>query len=101
MVVVFGAGAIGGFIAGALAHSGVETGVVARGDHLKAIKQHGLRIESVLGRFEARVTASNDLRDFDNPAFVLLTCKSHQWHGVLPQFDQAVNAAAPIATLLN
>jgi 2-dehydropantoate 2-reductase len=101
MVVVFGAGAIGGFIAGALARSGVQTGVVARGDHLKAIKQHGLRIESVLGRFEARVAASNDLRDFDAADYILLTFKSHQWHGVLPQFEKVVKAGATIVTLQN
>ncbi|HET9392683.1 MAG TPA: 2-dehydropantoate 2-reductase [Candidatus Rubrimentiphilum sp.] len=100
MVVVFGAGAIGGFIAGALARSGIEVGVVARGRHLEAIKQHGLQIESVLGNFEARVAASNDLRDFD-ATYVLLTFKSHQWHGVLPQFEKAVKSGATIVTLQN
>ena len=101
MVVVFGAGAIGGFIAGALARSGVPVGVVARGDHLKAIQRHGLRIESVLGRFEARVAASNDLREFDDAAYVLLTFKSHQWHGLLPQFEKAIQSGATIVTLQN
>ncbi len=101
MVVVFGAGAIGGFIAGALARFGTQVGVVARGDHLKAIRQNGLQIESVLGRFEARVSASNDLREFDNVAYVLLTFKSHQWHGVLPQFEKAIKSGATIVTLQN
>jgi len=101
MVVVFGAGAIGGFIAGALARSGVQVGVVARGEHLKSIRQNGLQIESVLGRFEARVWASSDLREFDDVAYVLLTFKSHQWHGVLPQFAKAIESGATIVTLQN
>jgi 2-dehydropantoate 2-reductase len=101
MVVVFGAGAIGGFIAGALARSGVQVGVVARGNHLKAIQQHGLQIESVLGRFEARVAAAEDLREFDDVAYVLLTFKSHQWRGVLPQFEKAIKSGATIVTLQN
>ncbi len=101
MIVVFGAGAIGGFIAGALARSGIETGVVARGAHLKAIREHGLRIESVLGTFEARVAAAGALREFDDPAYVLLTFKSHQWHGALPQLEKAVRSGATFVTLQN
>ncbi len=101
MIVVFGAGAIGGFIAGALARSGVEVGVVARGAHLAAIRKNGLQVESVLGNFEARVRAAADLREFEDPQYVLLTFKSHQWGGVLPQFDQAVRSGASFVTLQN
>jgi 2-dehydropantoate 2-reductase len=101
MIVIFGAGGIGGFIAGALARSGVEVGVVARGAHLAAIREHGLRIESSLGNFEARVNAASDLREFDAPEYVLLTFKSHQWHGVLAQFEKAVKSGATFVTLQN
>ncbi len=101
MIVIFGAGAIGGFIAGALARSGIETGVVARGAHLGAIRERGLQIESVLGSFEARVRAEGDLREFDDPQYVLLTFKSHQWHDALPQFEKAVRSGATFVTLQN
>jgi 2-dehydropantoate 2-reductase len=101
MIVIFGAGGIGGFIAGALARSGVETGVVARGAHLAAIREHGLHIESSLGNFEARVNAASDLREFDAPEYVLLTFKSHQWHGVLEQFEKAVQSGSTFVTLQN
>jgi 2-dehydropantoate 2-reductase len=101
MIVVFGAGAIGGFIAGALARSGAQVGVVARGAHLTAIRRNGLQVESVLGNFEARVRAAADLREFEDPHYVLLTFKSHQWGGVLPQFDKAVRSGATFVTLQN
>lgn len=101
MIVIFGAGAIGGFIAGALARSGADVGVVARGAHLAAIQRDGLHIESVLGDFQARVPAVSDLREFENPAYVLLTFKSHQWAGVLPQFDSAARSGATFVTLQN
>ena len=101
MIVIFGAGAIGGFIAGALARSGAEVGVVARGDHLAAIRKNGLHVESVLGNFEARIPAASDLREFENPKYVLLTFKSHQWSGALPQLDRALRAGATIVTLQN
>ncbi len=101
MIVIFGAGAIGGFIAGALARSGAEVGVVARGDHLGAIRKNGLQVESVLGNFEAQVPAAADLREFDDPQYVLLTFKSHQWGGVLPQFEKAAKSGAIFVTLQN
>jgi 2-dehydropantoate 2-reductase len=101
MIVIFGAGAIGGFIAGALARSGADVRVIARGAHLAAIRQNGLQIESVLGNFEARVPAAADLREFEAPAYVLLTFKSHQWDGVLPQLESAVRSGATFVTLQN
>ncbi len=101
MIVIFGAGAIGGFIAGALARSGAEVGVVARGDHLAAIRKNGLQVESVLGDFEARFPAAADLREFENPQYVLLTFKAHQWPGVLPQLGNAVKSGATFVTLQN
>ena len=100
-IVVVGAGGIGGFIAGALARAGTAVGVVARGPHLEAIRKSGLRIESRLGTFTATVQASADLREFDAPKFVLLTFKSHQWPGLLPQVERAARGGATFVTLQN
>ena len=100
-VVIVGAGGIGGFIAGALSRSGTATGVVARGPHLEAIRNNGLLVESVLGNFNARPQAAGDLREFDAPKYVLLTFKSHQWPGVLPQLESAAQTGAVFVTLQN
>jgi 2-dehydropantoate 2-reductase len=100
-VAVFGAGAIGGFIAAALARSGIEVHVIARGAHLDAIRRGGLRVESDLGRFTASVAAASDLREVDRPDYVLVTFKSHQWPGVLPQFEKAIAQGAAFVTLQN
>lgn len=43
-ITVVGAGAIGGLIAARLAAAGERVTVVARGEHLKAIRAHGLRL---------------------------------------------------------
>lgn len=75
--------------------------MVARGAHLGAIRTGGLRVSSDLGDFTARVNASNDLRDFGDLDYVLLTFKSQQWDGVLPQFERAVAERAVFVTLQN
>ena len=98
---VFGAGGIGGFIAAALAHSGVDVCVVARGPHLEAIRRDGLRVSSQIGDFSVQVAASDDLRDFGDLDFVLITFKAQQWDGVLPQFERAVREGSVFVTLQN
>ncbi|HUJ97529.1 MAG TPA: 2-dehydropantoate 2-reductase [Stellaceae bacterium] len=44
-IAVFGAGAIGGYLAAKLAAAGHEVAVVARGPHLRAMQEQGLRLE--------------------------------------------------------
>ncbi len=102
-IAVFGAGAIGGFIGAALAHAkSAKVCVVARGEHLKQIQRAGLQVQiSDLGEFSVRVAAAGDLREFGSFDFILVTFKSHQWAGVLPQFARAVSQGARVVTLQN
>ena len=43
-ICVFGAGAIGGYLAVRLANAGEEVSVVARGPHLAAMSENGLNL---------------------------------------------------------
>ena len=58
-ICVIGAGAIGGLLAAKLAHAGGEVSVVARGPHLAAMLERGLRVSSPEGDFEVRCTLRN------------------------------------------
>ncbi|MEO6834590.1 MAG: 2-dehydropantoate 2-reductase [Candidatus Tumulicola sp.] len=100
-VAVVGAGAIGGFLAGALARSGVPVAVVARGEHLAAIRRNGVRVESDLGSFGVRVDASDDLRNLGAFDLLVLTFKAHQWAPLLPQLADAGTAGATVVTFQN
>ncbi|HET9030643.1 MAG TPA: 2-dehydropantoate 2-reductase [Candidatus Aquilonibacter sp.] len=101
-VAVVGAGAIGGFIAAALARSGTEVAVVARGAHLEAIRRRGITLtHSDLGPFTARVDASDDLRTLGAFDAVLLTFKAHQYPALLPQLSALASSNATIVTLQN
>ncbi|MCI0863956.1 MAG: 2-dehydropantoate 2-reductase, partial [Chloroflexi bacterium] len=47
-VAVIGAGGVGGYFGGLLAQAEHEVTFIARGAHLQAIKENGLRVESQL-----------------------------------------------------
>lgn len=59
-VCVFGAGAIGGHLAGRLARGGAVVSAVARGRHLLAIQADGLRVQAPDADMHARIQASAD-----------------------------------------
>ena len=86
---VFGAGAIGGYLAGRLANAGEEVSVVARGPHLAAIKEHGLRLRIDGEEERAEVRATDDASELGPQDYVVVTLKAHSVPGV-------VDAMAPL-----
>lgn len=92
-VVVYGAGSIGGFIAGMLARAGIDTGVVARGAHLRAIRERGLRVRSAdFGDFTVKPDARDSLADFRDVEYVLIAVKAHQLPAIADDLEAARNA---------
>jgi len=78
-VCVFGAGAIGGFVAAKLAQvKGVEASVVARGAQLEAIRSDGLRVVTPQGNIEARVPATDRPAELGPQDYVFISLKQHQ-----------------------
>ena len=61
-IAFMGAGGVGGFYGGRLAHAGYDVSFIARGAHLNALRQHGLTIENEpQGNIHVpRVTATDD-----------------------------------------
>ena len=60
-IVVMGAGGLGGYFGARLAAAGNDVAFVARGAHLAAIREHGLRVESARGDLHLNhVTATDD-----------------------------------------
>ena len=45
-IVMMGSGGVGGFFGGRLANAGYDVSFIARGSHLKAMREHGLTIEN-------------------------------------------------------
>lgn len=100
-VAIVGAGAIGGFIAAALAKSGVSVAVIARGAHLDAILRSGLHVESDLGEFRVEIEAADTLRDLGRFDLALLTFKAHQWPGLLDELRPLAGTSTTLVTMQN
>jgi 2-dehydropantoate 2-reductase len=100
-IAVVGAGAIGGFLAAALARAGVPVAIVTRGEHAMAIRRNGLRVESDLGSFCAPVAVGEDIRTLGLFDFLLLTFKAHQWPALYEQLAPFGGSATTIVTMQN
>jgi 2-dehydropantoate 2-reductase len=84
-ICVFGAGAIGGFVAARLAQvPGLELSVVARGAHLEAIRRQGLRLHTPQGETVARVRATDTPAELGVQDIVFIALKQHQLTPALP-----------------
>jgi 2-dehydropantoate 2-reductase len=86
-IAVFGTGAVGGYFGGRLAQSGEEVVFIARGEHLAAIRRHGLVVTSVSGDFAVQPARATDDPSAAGPVdVVLLGVKAWQ----VPQAAQAM-----------
>ena len=101
--VTLGAGAIGGVVAGLLARAGSEVVLIARGAHLEAILQAGLRVESPEETFVVHPRA------VDHPSrvawtagdVVLLAVKTQDAAGALADLAATAPRDVPVLCLTN
>jgi 2-dehydropantoate 2-reductase len=76
-ICIFGAGAIGGNLAGRFHKGGVTPSLVARGAHLAAIRANGLAVKYADGDVQAfRPRASDDPRELGPQDVVVVTAKA-------------------------
>jgi 2-dehydropantoate 2-reductase len=84
---VLGAGAIGAYVGAALARGGTEVHLVARGEHLDALRRDGVRVLSPRGDFEARPPATDDPREIGPVDYVFLGLKANSYAGAGPLLE--------------
>lgn len=82
-ICVYGAGAIGGWLAVRLALAGHEVSVVARGEHLAAIRANGLTLVVGEARFNAKVRADQDPAALGHQDAVVVTLKASSLDGLM------------------
>ncbi|MEM9010001.1 MAG: 2-dehydropantoate 2-reductase [Pseudomonadota bacterium] len=100
-VAIFGAGAIGGYLAVRLAHAGTEVSVVARGPHLEAMRANGLRLRTDEGEEVAEVAASDDPADLGPQDYVVVTLKANSVPGVADRIAALMGPETVLVTGMN
>jgi 2-dehydropantoate 2-reductase len=76
-IAILGAGATGGFLGARLARSGADVVLIARGPHLRAMRESGLRLITPDGESTVQVEATEDLGAVRGSDFVFVTLKAH------------------------
>ncbi len=100
-VCIYGAGAIGGYLAVQLALSGQEVCVVARGAHLDAIQRNGLTL-LIKGREKvARVAADSNPGAFGPQDIVICALKAHQAFDNAAAFAPLLGPETAVVTAMN
>jgi 2-dehydropantoate 2-reductase len=103
-IAVIGAGGVGGVFGGLLARAGNEVSFLARGDHLAAILDDGLRVHGPWGTFTVhpRAAASpGELRDGAPFDAVLVALKAGQVREVAPSLRSLLGPDTVVVPLQN
>jgi 2-dehydropantoate 2-reductase len=102
-IVVMGAGGVGGFYGGLLAQAGEPVTFIARGAHLKALREAGLRVESqAMGDFHLKtVSATDDPAQAGTADLVLFATKAYDLERAAESLKPALGADTLILPLLN
>jgi 2-dehydropantoate 2-reductase len=97
-IVVIGAGAVGSALGALLHRMGRDVVLIARPEHVAAIRQNGLQVDGVAGSFVARLAAAEAL-DY-RPDLALLTVKAQDVASAV-KANQAFLNDVPIVTFQN
>jgi 2-dehydropantoate 2-reductase len=98
---IVGAGAVGGVLGAKLAAAGHEVSVVARGDHLAAIRAKGLAIKDAEGQRVFRVAASGNPGDFGPQDGVFIALKAYSIGAMLPRLAALLRPDTAVVTVIN
>jgi 2-dehydropantoate 2-reductase len=100
-ICIFGAGAIGGYMGAKLAQAGADVSLVARGPHLKAMRENGLRLIEEEGETTVKVTASDNAADLGPQDYVIVTLKAHSVPPVVPKIQPLIGENTTIVSGVN
>jgi 2-dehydropantoate 2-reductase len=100
-ICVFGAGSVGGYLAGYLAHGGADVSVVARGAHLAAIRANGLTVETPDRSITVRPRASENPAELGAQDAVIVTVKAPALPAVAASIAPLLRPGTPVAFVMN
>jgi 2-dehydropantoate 2-reductase len=100
-IAIAGAGAVGGYIGARLAKAGGDVVLFARGPHLRAMQEKGLRVISPDGDFEVRPQVVGDLSAIGRADVVFLGVKAHGLTTLAPQLGPLLGPDTMVVSTQN
>lgn len=101
-ICIFGAGAIGGYMAVKLVQAGADVSLVARGPHLAAMRDNGLTLIEEDGQeTTVAVRASDDPAELGPQDYVIVTLKAHSVPPVVAKMQPLIGPNTTIVSGVN
>jgi 2-dehydropantoate 2-reductase len=100
-VCIYGAGAIGGYMAISLKQAGADVSLIARGAHLEAIQANGLKLLIHGEERVERLPASSDPNELGPQDYVIVALKAHQAWEVAEQMHPLFGPDTAVVTAQN
>jgi 2-dehydropantoate 2-reductase len=100
-VAILGAGATGGFLGARLAKAGADVVLIARGPHLQAMRESGLRLIEPDGESTVRVEATDDLGAIRGADAVFMTVKAHSVPAIAERLAANLGADTAVVSAQN
>jgi 2-dehydropantoate 2-reductase len=98
---IAGAGAVGGYIGAMIARAGGDVTLFARGPHLAAMRERGIRVLSPEGDFEAHPKVIGRLQEAAEPDVIVLGVKAHGLTRLAPQIKPLINESTAVVSTQN
>jgi len=98
---IAGAGAIGAYLGARMARAGLDVTLFARGPHLRAMQENGVRVESVEGNFEARPRVTGNLAEAGPADVVFLAVKAQGLPELAPQLAPVLGPETTVVSTQN
>ncbi|MPZ00641.1 MAG: 2-dehydropantoate 2-reductase [Actinophytocola sp.] len=100
-VAVLGAGAIGAYVGASLHRAGADVHLIARGPHLRAIRDNGVRVLSPRGDFTATPHATDDPAEIGPVDHLFLGLKANQYANCGPMVEPLLHETTSIIAAQN
>ncbi|MHB8122773.1 MAG: 2-dehydropantoate 2-reductase [Desulfuromonadaceae bacterium] len=100
-ICIYGVGAVGGYIGARLAHAGNEISAVAKGATLKALQQHGLRVQSDNETFSVKINAVESPDELGIQDLVVVAVKATAMAVIAKQIAPLIGPETVVMTAMN
>ncbi|MFC3230059.1 2-dehydropantoate 2-reductase [Marinibaculum pumilum] len=100
-ICIYGAGAIGGWVGGLLARAGADVTLIARGPHLAAMREKGLKVVSETESFTTRPACTDDPAEAGPQDVVIVTLKAPSVPAQVPRMAPLLGPDTAVVTAAN